>query len=286
MLRSLLTKAFCLSIFVMPLTGCSVSKVMRVEDRQVIPVSTMLDEMRGTPLLFVGERHDTSSHHDLQLQVIESVKAQGKAVAVGMEMFETTSQRELDAWISGDLSEPDFRGVFERNWRNLPYGLYRDILVYARYNHLPLLALNPPREIVRKVAASGFASLNANELSRLPEGIDGMVSDAYLNFIASAYAFHGRNGESFRYLCEAQMLRNRVMARRITDYLSLHPGSVLVVLVGGGHARRYGGIPAEIEKVSYKIVLPTIPSLTSKTVTTADGDYLMEEPLSWLDDIF
>ncbi|HJV66590.1 MAG TPA: ChaN family lipoprotein [Geomonas sp.] len=268
------------------LTGCSISKVMRVEDRQVIPVETMLSELHGSPLLFIGERHDTPSHHEVQLKVIESLKGEGQPVAIGMEMFETSSQGELDQWSAGRLPELDFRGVFERNWRNIGYPLYRDILVYARDKRLPVLALNPPREIVQKVARSGFASLTEAELGLLPKGIDATVDDAYLQFISSAYAFHGRNGDSFRYLCEAQMLRNRVMARRLTDYLALHPGTVMVVLVGGGHARRQGGIPAEIEKVGYKIVLPTIPALTSKTVTRTDGDYLMEEPFSWLDIIF
>lgn len=283
MLKSFLTKAFLLGVLVLPLSACSISKVMRVEDRQTIPVDTMLTELRGSQVLLIGERHDTYSHHELQLKVIESVKAEGKPVAIGMEMFETLSQKQLDEWVSGRLSERDFRNVFERNWRNIPYPLYRDILLFARDNHVPLLALNAPRDIVHKVATSGFASLTSNDLSQLPEGIDATVSDAYLEFIGSAYAFHGRNGESFRYLCEAQMLRNRVMARRVTDYLTGHPGTVMVVLVGGGHARRTGGIPAELEKVSYKVVLPTIPALTSKTVTTADGDYLMDEPFSWLD---
>ena len=82
------------------------------------------------------------------------------------------------------------------------------------------------------------------------------------------------------------MLRNRVMARRISDYLALHPESTMVVLAGGGHAREQGGIPAELGGLQYRIVLPTIPGLNDATVTKNDADYLLEEPYAWLEMIF
>jgi hypothetical protein len=60
----------------------------------------------------------------------------------------------------------------------------------------------------------------------------------------------------------------------------------VVVLAGGGHAREEGGIPAELGSLRHRIVLPGIPGLGSETVTRKDGDYLMEEPYSWLGMIF
>jgi uncharacterized iron-regulated protein len=285
MQKTLLTRALLLLLFALTLTGCSISKAMRIENREVIDVKTMIGELRDTPLVFVGERHNEPSHHELQLDILKTLKGEGKALAIGMEMFEDSSQRALDAWSAGKVPEAAFQKVFEASWRNIPWWLYREILVYARDNRIPIIALNAPRPIVQAVSQSGLASLSEQELRRLPAGLDLGVSDAYIDFIRSSYPSHGRNGEAFRFICEAQMLRNRVMARHISDYLLRNPERVMVVIAGGGHARHKGGIPEELAQIPSKIVLPPILGLNADTVTRDDGDYLLVEPFSWLADM-
>jgi len=280
--KTLLAQAFLLFAIGLTLTGCSITHVMRLGDRKVIDVATMVRELDDTPVVLVGEFHDSTPQHGLQLAVIKGLHAKGRPVAIGMEMFEAASQRDLDDWSAGKVSEDDFRKVYEWNWRNLSWWLYAEILRYARDNRIPVIALNAPRRAVSKVSDLGVASLSSEELDLLPPGINLEVSDAYLDFMRSAYPLHGRSGEGFRNICQAQMLRNRVMARRVTDYLALHPGSTVVVLAGGGHARVAGGIPAELGDLRRRVVLPTVPGLNPEQVSGNDGDYLMEEPYSWL----
>jgi len=277
--------SFLLSI-TLALSGWSITQVMRVEDREIIGVRTMIDKLGDVPLVFVGERHDAPPQHQLQLEIIKGLLAKGKPLAIGMEMFEDSSQQALDAWSKGEIPEPAFRKVFQSNWRNVPWELYEEILLYARDNRIPIVALNAPRGVVQKVSRQGFSALSSVDRRLLPAGLSAEVSDAYLNFIAASYPVHGRSGEAFRNICQAQMLRNRVMARRVGDYLTLHPETVMVVLAGGGHARKAGGIPSELGMIHYRIVLPPYPGLDSKTVTGKDADYLMEEPYSWLEPIF
>jgi uncharacterized iron-regulated protein len=279
----LLPRALLLTVLVLTLTGCSITHVVRVDTREKIAVKTMIGELRDTTVVFAGERHDAAAHHRLQLDILEAFKAEGKTLAIGMEMFEGSSQPALDAWSAGKAPEFAIRKIFETNWRNIPWGLYQDILLFARDNKIPLIALNAPRSVVQQVSRTGFSSLTSQDLQLLPAGVDAKVTDAYLDFISSAYFMHGKQGDAFRFICEAQMLRNRVMARRIGDYLALHPKTVMVVIAGGGHARKMGGIPEELEAIPYKILLPPVPSLNLDTVTTGDADYLLDEPFSWLE---
>ena len=281
-----LTKLSLLLAVILTLTGCSITHVVRVDSHEVIGVETMINELRAAPLILVGERHDAPSHHKLQLEIIKKLQAGGKPLAIGMEMFEASSQKALDAWSAGKVPEEAFRKVFEWNWRNISWALYEDILLYARDNRIPVIALNAPRGIVQKVSHQGFSSLSSQDLLQLPSGINLEVSDAYLDFMSSAYPTHGRSGAAFHNISEAQLLRNRVMARRASDYLAAHPESTMVLLAGGGHAREEGGIPAELGNLPHRIVLPTIPGLNAETVTKKDGDYLLEEPYFWLETIF
>ena len=280
-LKSLLA---CLAI--VSLTGCSISRVVRVEDRQVIDVKVMMAELQGARLIFAGERHNAYAHHRLQLDIIRELQRSGKRVAIGMEMFEDSSQKALDAWSSGKAPEFAIRAIYDANWRNIGWSFYSDIILFARDNRIPIVGLNPPRELVQKVAKQGLGSLTEAELRRLPEGVNAPATDSFINLIAASYPSHGKKGSAFRNLCEAQLLRNRVMAHRIAAYLEQNPERVMVVLAGGGHARKSGGIPEELRNLPYKVLLPPITTIDLETATASDADYLLVEPLGWLPEVF
>ncbi|MDU0460239.1 MAG: ChaN family lipoprotein [Geobacteraceae bacterium] len=263
------------------LAGCSITRAMRVEDRVTVDIRTMIDEVSDAPVVFVGERHDAAAHHTLQLELLKGLMEKGKPVAIGMEMFEESSQKILDGWSAGSVTTDAFVRVYRSNWRNIPYRLYEEIFSYARVNHIPIVALNAPREIVMKVSRQGLASLNSADRRLLPPDVDAEVSDAYVDFIRASYWGHGRSSDNFRYICEAQMLRNRVMAHRIRGYVERHPERVMVVIAGGGHARQKGGIPAELGTLPFKIILPPVPGLTAASISVEDADYLLEEPFIW-----
>jgi uncharacterized iron-regulated protein len=256
---------------------------MRVEDRAMVDIRSMIDDISTVPVVFVGERHDAFAHHELQLEVLKGLAAKGKSLAIGMEMFEEASQKALDAWSVGKVPTSTFIKIYQWNWRNIPYRYYEDIFAYARNNRIPIIALNAPRDIVMKVARQGFSSLTADEKRLLPPDADAEVSEEYLQFIRSSYWAHGRNSDTFRHFCEAQMLRNRVMASRIRDYQQRHPERVMVIIAGGGHAREKGGIPAELGKLPFKIILPPIPGLNAASITLEDAHFLMDEPFSLFD---
>lgn len=271
--------SYILAIFAVSLllSGCSITRAMRIDDHVSVDVPTMINEVSGVPVVFVGERHDASAHHTVQLDVIKGLRARGKTVAIGMEMFEESSQKTLDGWSAGKVTTNDFVRVYQSNWRNISYQFYGEIFSYARVNHIPIIALNAPREIVMKVSRQGLSSLNSADKSMLPPDADAEVSDEYIDIIKSSYWAHGRNDHSFRHFCEAQMLRNRVMAHRIREYHTLHPDSVMVVIAGGGHVREKGGVPAELGSIPFKIIIPPVPGLTAQSITTEDAHFLLEE---------
>ncbi|MBJ6750006.1 ChaN family lipoprotein [Geomonas anaerohicana] len=271
-------KLLLLSLLVTLLCACSITQALRMSDGATVDVDTMIADISDAPVLFLGERHDAPAHHRLQLRVLQALHAQGKDLAIGMEMFESVSQPALDAWSAGKVPEDAFRKVYHWSWRHIPWGMYSDIFFFARDNHIPIVALNAPRAVVQAVAQRGFASLSPLERAELPPDVDASVTDQFLDFMRGYSPSHGRSRESFRHIAEAQMLRNMVMARRITGYLTAHPGKVMVVIAGGAHARGVGGVPAELKgNLEYRIVLPPVPPLDEETATLQDTDYLLRE---------
>lgn len=247
---------------------------LRLSDDKVISFGQMISELRGARLIFAGETHDKLKVHKAQLSIIKALYRDDMPLAIGLEMFTTESQKELDRWVAGQLDQDDFEDLFQREW-NMPWHLYRDIFLYAREHRVPLIALNIPRKISRKVGRSGFESLTPEERKSLPEGVTCTIDPAYRAFISKAYSMHHGSGRSFDYFCEAQMLWNKGMAWGIKHFFVSNPDYTMVVLAGSGHAMKQG-IPEEIDDsgLTYKVVLPDIPDRDRK-IEPEDADYLL-----------
>jgi uncharacterized iron-regulated protein len=253
-------------------------RVLRLSDGAVISFGEMVQDLKTADLVFVGELHDNVGHHQLQLGIMRALHETDDPLAVGLEMFRAESQHHLERWVAGKKSLDEFLPVWYDNWR-LPWPLYRDIFLYSREHSIPLIGLNVPSAITRKVARQGFSSLTKEELKNLPSGISCNVDPKYREFISRAYSDDGHvSRKNFNHFCEAQMVWDKTMAWHLVRYLARTPGVTIVVLAGIGHAWK-PGIPAhvqELAKRSFRVVLPEMDSRVDKDhLTVADADYLV-----------
>ena len=255
--------------------SAEVKSVLRISDGHSIDLSQMLEESRPARFIFVAENHDDAGHHAAQLAIIRRLKQGGRPLAIGLEMFAAVSQDKLDQWVAGKLPLAEFKEVFANNW-TLPWSLYEEILLYARDNRIPLVGLNLPPGISRKVAQEGFAALSPEERRQLPGGITCSVSPAYMAFIRQSFSNHAMQGKAFTHFCEAQMLWNRNMAHHLDAFLAKNPRYTVVALVGIGHALKKG-VPDEIsgEGDRYRVILPEFTGLNRDNLTVQEADYLL-----------
>lgn len=269
---------FGLQIFFQTGICAGSTSVFRLRDRTTIRYDQMIDDLKHTNLVFVGEVHDNKTHHRLQLDIINALDSRKIPIAVGFEMFTYESQNYLDQWVAGTLPVEDFITVYYKNW-NFPWPLYEDIFLYIRGNRIPAIGLNIPPDITQKIAASGFGALNRKELEKLPSETGCVVDEKYMKFIRRAYAMHGHGDKQFLYFCEAQLMWDRAMAKNLLEFLKKHPDITVVVLAGNGHAWNKG-IPEQIrtssEKIRYRVILPHVPGhIEPREFTDEDADYIL-----------
>ena len=261
------------------LTGCSEKSrgpIFKVSDKSYKSLSGTVFEAINSQVFLVGEHHDNPHHHRNQLEIIREMhEGAEKPMAIALEMFEIGYQEQLNQWVAGDLPVEDFIKTYYENW-DQPWILYRDIFLYAREHQIPMVALKIPRKVVRKVAQTGFASLDAKDLSLLPVGITCNVTPEYENFIQRVFGWHGHRNNSFSYFCEAQVLWDTVMALNILRFHEKYPGIKQIVLAGDGHAWK-PGIPRQIsarENIPITVILPETEKLNRHNVSIKDADYL------------
>jgi uncharacterized iron-regulated protein len=230
-----------------------------------MPLSAIVSTVADKTIVYVGERHDRYGDHLAQLEVIQGLHGYHRELAIGMEMFQGRYQKALDAYIAGTVDEETFlrKAHYFTNW-GFNYFLYRDILLYARNEKVPVIGLNIPRELVSKVARFGLAHLSEEERALLPKEMDGADED-YRERLQRALDMHhmempgGDLPRQLEYFIEAQVLWDESMAVAIADYLASRPGSRMVILAGSGHLEFGSGIPKRAYRLtgkSYTTILP------------------------------
>lgn len=152
-------------------------------------LARVLDAMAGRRVVLMGETHDRLDHHLNQLAIIRGLHERGIPVAPGMEVFQEPFQRHLDAYVAGQIDERRLlKGTeYYERWK-YDFRLYRDILSYAREHRLPLIALNAPAELSKRVSQVGIAGLDPDERSLIPADL--VTPDAaYLERLLPAILF-------------------------------------------------------------------------------------------------
>ncbi len=219
----------------------------------------LIDNIKDSKVIFVGENHTLYSNHVNQLKIIKALYESGKKVAIGMEMFQQPFQKYLDLFIDGKISEKEMlkKTEYFKRWK-YDYNLYRPIILYAKKHKIKIVALNVRKEISKKVAKEGIDALTKKEMKELPKSMD-FTNLVYRQYMRQIYEAHAKksfkNFENFFY---AQVLWDETMADNIANFLKSHPDFQMVVLAGNGHLRFGYGIPDRIKRrgvKDYKIVL-------------------------------
>ena len=229
-------------------------------DLHILPdLSAIIPRLADNRVIFVGEAHTSYAHHLNQLAIIRGLSERRPDLAIGMEYFQQPFQECLDEYGTGRLTETELLAKTEyfKRW-GYDFRLYEPILKYAKDAGIPLVALNVPSEIVRKVAQSGLAGLTEQERADIPQDLD-RSSTAYRDFLQSVFKDHPHaKSASFESFYETQLLWDEGMAARAARYLEDYPTRTLVVLAGMGHVQYGYGIPDRLTRriqVSRAIVL-------------------------------
>lgn len=153
-----------LSVLLASIVGCTDVRGWRtVESPSLAPVETgdVVRRLAEYDVVFLGEEHDLTAVHDLQLRVTRGLFELRPSLVVSMEMFERDVQASLDAYLAGELDEEEFRAR-SRPWPNYDEH-YRPLIEWARSAGVPVVAANVPRPVARLVTTDGAEAALARD---------------------------------------------------------------------------------------------------------------------------
>lgn len=239
--------------------------------------ATLLQELAQANVVYLGETHDSPADHQAQLEIIQALHRQNPKLAIGLEMFQRPYQGVLDRYLAGKLTETELQqqSQYEKRW-GFPWEYYAPILRYAKANQLPLIALNTPTEVTRKVARQGLASLTLADKQSIPPASEIRTDNpAYRQFMRQIYdETHGEmgNSQNFERFFLAQVLWDETMAERIAQFWQMNPKTQMVVLVGQGHVVYGYGIPDRVVRRLTHPAAKKYPAFRQKIVLLNPAD--------------
>lgn len=238
-------------------------------------IAKLIPELSYYQAVFVGEQHPRFDHHLNQLAIIQGLYARYANLAIGVEFFQQPFQQYLDRYIAGNLSTDgllDKTEYYDR-WR-YDFRLYAPILEFARNNHIPIVALNVPTEIIEKVGREGLKGLSKKERAQIPADID-YSNKRYEDRLKKVFKDHPQYFGKFKTFYEAQLVWDEAMAESAARYLKSHPNTHMVVLAGNGHLAYGAGIPDRFKRRLSKISTVIILNDWDRAINPEIADYLL-----------
>jgi uncharacterized iron-regulated protein len=215
-----------------------------------------LEELQSNQVIYLGENHDNAEDHAQQLNIITQLQQDhhDHQLVIGMEMFQRPFQPILDRYLAQEISEQELRKQteYDNRW-GFDWEFYAPILRYAQAQQIPLIALNTPAEITRKVAETGINSLTGNDFRHIPPLPEIKLDNLeYRQAIAEVYSQHVQDGQGnskdLDNFFAAQVLWDETMAEAIASYYQNQPQSQIVVLVGKAHVMKDYALPDRVER--------------------------------------
>lgn len=228
-------------------------QITRGASQQRVERQNLFAHLGRARVIYLGETHDSEADHKAQLEILQTLYRQNPNLAIGLEMFQRPFQPVLDRYISGELTEVEMleQSEYSQRW-GFPWSLYAPILRFAKENRLPLIALNTPIEVTRKVARMGLESLTTAERQYIPPITELDLSNstyrAQLQAIYTKFHKGSSNSQDFERFWQAQVLWDETMAAAIVAYLKANPQRQVVVLAGHGHIADGYGIPSRVAR--------------------------------------
>lgn len=238
----------------------------------------LLQRLAKANVIYLGETHDSPEDHKAQLEIIRQVYGKNRKIAIAMEMFQRPYQKVVDRYLAGEITEEELQeqSQFNNRW-GFPWEYYAPILRFAKENRLPVLALNAPSEVTRKVATQGLESLTSDERQHIPPFAELRTDNKeYRQMLLDIFQQHQKDGHGsstkFERFFLAQVLWDETMAEKIAQFVKANPDYTVVVLAGQGHLIYGYGIPSRVARrldkvnlVQHTVLLNPSPEMRSPT---------------------
>lgn len=261
-------------------------RVWDTKHKRFVDFESMLADVTGADVLFLGEQHDDRATHRLEAATLEGLARRRGNVVLAMEMFERDVQPSLDDYLAGRSTEGDFLAR-SRPWPR--YGAdYRPLVEFARAWKWPVVASDVPRRLAGLVSRRGLKtildSINPADRAFAAHDLDCPHDDYFAKFAKTMADMPSHSGDSTKEsaaekaatierIYQAQCIKDETMGESIAGAFGAAPPRALVVHVNGAFHSDYGlGTAERVKRRLPGKRVAVVSFVPVKDLDSADGN--------------
>ncbi|MDJ0740579.1 MAG: ChaN family lipoprotein [Gammaproteobacteria bacterium] len=228
------------------------------------PFPTLLESMKTSDVIYLGETHDNPFHHHIEQQVIFQLIDQGLRPAVGFEFFSREQTSHLLRYRNGGKKgatgkrhgspaaaekllrvQLGWEGNRERDWQR-----FLPILRKVRELQLPVFGADLSAGLKVSLTRHGYDGLNGVEKMLVTRTT--FDDPGHRDWMAERLrAMHCGWGDDVYIdrLYQTWLARNEAMAESIVAMVRDNPGQPVVVIMGGGHLEYNLGVYERVQNL-------------------------------------
>lgn len=233
-------------------------QIIETKSGRALSYAEWLKDLERYDVVYLGEEHYNPHHIDAAIRIMSGFIADGIRPVLGMEMFGWDGQAALDRYLSEQsLGRDTFleQVQWKINWGGA-FDNYAPLISFARERHLPVWAMNPPKQLIRRVVKQGLVQAREGEEWKA-WGLDDIMDDpAYrARILDQLRRCHGGGAEDdYRTMYEASMVRDEGMAKTLVTALetlrrdATEIRAIVVSYTGGGHIQYRLPVPNRVAR--------------------------------------
>ncbi|MET0847423.1 MAG: ChaN family lipoprotein [Pseudomonas sp.] len=209
-----------------------VGEIQDLRSGQILTPQELLERLAEPTRLIVGEQHDNSDHHQLQLWLLQALGERRPQGSLLLEMLTPDQQPRVDGVRGASTLPADLPGAL--NWQSgWDWNLYGPIVRFVLAEPYPLLAANLDNVEVRTFYRNPpTLSGSRSNAPSVKEELLAQINDSHCGLLPTS---------QMPAMLAVQQQRDRRMAERL---LSAPTPSLL--FAGAYHARKDVGVPIHV----------------------------------------
>jgi uncharacterized iron-regulated protein len=251
--------------------------------QRFLPFDTLVAEVSRVQVVALGEEH---SHPDIQafeLRLLQALAAsRPQRLALAMEFLERDQQPAVDDYVAGTIDTATFHQRIKASPDFIQ--LYFPLMQYARQVGVPVIAMNTPRHLARRVAKEGLQEtlrqLPATERAYVPASLSTVTSRYRTYFLEAVAASHPLQGEQAERFVEAAHLKDDTMAATLAAFLDRHPDFTVLAIAGRFHVDYGTALPSLLHQRYPHATIRRITTMAVATEHTIDLRRLAQEAIA------
>jgi uncharacterized iron-regulated protein len=218
---------------------------------RAVPLDALADRLATYDVVFYGESHGHDGVHLQEMKLLAALYRRDAHWVLSLEQFERDVQGVVDEYLTGRVGENALMDK-GRAWNNYASS-YRPLVLFAKEQHLPVIAAEAPGWTISCIGQAGtevldkFTPEERSWVAREVHTDDGAYRDKFMNFLGGSPGHGGGGDGSPAALARAQRsfaaqaARDDTMAESIESALRKHPGYKVLHITGSFHAESFLG---------------------------------------------